>query len=116
MLIIHKFSDWIDPDDMGMPTRNLDTGQKSSSESYLGEFETGDQKNGHDYWKEKIKSLNSKITSLQQENEKLKQNNTDLHKKYDISNLATMKSNNCSCKSSSGIGIIDYSNTLALLR
>ena len=110
MLIIHKFSDWIDPDDMGMPTRNLDTGQKLSIESYLGEFETRDQKNEHDYWKEKIKSLNSQITSLQQENEKLKQNNSDLHKKYEISHSATKKFNNTSCKSGSGISIIDYSN------
>ena len=115
MLMILKFLDWIDPDDMGLPTKNLDTGQKLSMESYLGEFETRDRKNEHDYWKEKIKSLNSQITSLQHENEKLKQNNTALHKKYEISNSVTKKSNNTSCKSGTGIGIIDYSNILALL-
>ena len=97
---------------MGMPTSNLDTGQKLSIESYLAEVETRDLKNEHDYWNEKIKSLNSQITSLQQENEKLKQNNTDIRKKYEISKSATNKSN---CKSGSGIGIIDYSNTLTLL-
>merc|ERR1719414_2661428 len=49
---VRSKSDWIDPDDMGMPTSNLDTGQKLLIESYLAEVETRDLKNEHDYWNE----------------------------------------------------------------
>ena len=80
-LLIH-FLEWIDPDDMGMPSTNIGYSRKFSYNEDSSEFASPDSNIELNSLKNQIKSLNSIIDSLQQENLKLNKSCNLLYDKY----------------------------------
>ena len=76
------FLEWIDPDDMGMPSPNIGSSRKLSYNEDSSDFVSPDPNIELNSLKNQIKSLNSIIDSLQQENLKLNKSFNLLHAKY----------------------------------
>ena len=80
--LIIQFLEWIDPDDMGMPSTNFENSRKLSYNEDSSDFVSPDPNIELNSLKNQIKSLNSIIDSLQQENLKLNKSFNLLHAKY----------------------------------